>query len=61
MPMRLARSAAGLRPGPCRSKTMAGWPKRPGPEQVSHHIYPYDLSGVLDSGQAQEIDIELNT
>jgi len=44
-----------------RRKTMAGWPKRPGPERVGRRVYPYDVTGVLGIGEVQEIDVELNT
>ncbi len=44
-----------------RRKTMAGWPKRPGPEQMVRHVYPYDLTSILGIDRAQEIDVELNT
>jgi hypothetical protein len=44
-----------------RRRTMAGWPKRPGPELVDRRVYPYDLTAILGIDQSQEIDVELNT
>ena len=40
---------------------MSGWAKEPGPERLSRHIYPYDVSGILGIGRPQDVDVELNT
>ena len=44
-----------------RRRTMSGWPKRPGPEQFDRQAYPYDLTQMLGSDRAQDVDVELNT
>jgi hypothetical protein len=44
-----------------RRRTMSGWPKRPGPERFDRQAYPYDLTQMLGGGQAQDVDVELNT
>jgi L-alanine-DL-glutamate epimerase-like enolase superfamily enzyme len=44
-----------------RKRTMAGWHKLPGPERMSRHVYPYDLTNILGLHQSQDIDVELNT
>ena len=44
-----------------RRRTMAGWPKRPGPERVSRRAYPYDLTNILGITDRQDVDVELNT
>jgi L-alanine-DL-glutamate epimerase-like enolase superfamily enzyme len=44
-----------------RRKTMAGWPKHPGPERVSRRAYPYDLTNILGIDAEQDVDVELNT
>lgn len=44
-----------------RRTTMSGWPKSPGPERSSRHVYPYDLRGILGLDPQQEVDVELNT
>lgn len=44
-----------------RRKTMAGWAKDPGPERLSRHIYPYDVTGILGIERHQDVDVELNT
>ena len=44
-----------------RRRTMAGWPKPPGPERFDRHSYPYDLSAILQSARPLDVDVELNT
>jgi L-alanine-DL-glutamate epimerase-like enolase superfamily enzyme len=44
-----------------RRKTMAGWQKDPGPERLSRHVYPYDLTNILGLERRQDVDVELNT
>ena len=44
-----------------RRRTMAGWPKQPGPERVSRRAYPYDLTNILGITDSQDVDVELNT
>jgi glucarate dehydratase len=44
-----------------RRRTMSGWLKDPGPERLSRHIYPYDLTNILGIARHQDVDIELNT
>lgn len=44
-----------------RRRTMAGWPKEPGPERFDRHSYPYDVAAILASTRAQDVDLELNT
>jgi len=44
-----------------RRRTMAGWPKSPGPERIDRLTYPYDVTSVLQLDRPQDIDVELNT
>jgi L-alanine-DL-glutamate epimerase-like enolase superfamily enzyme len=44
-----------------RRRTLAGWPKPPGPEEFDRHVYPYDLTTMLGASTAQDVDVELNT
>jgi L-alanine-DL-glutamate epimerase-like enolase superfamily enzyme len=44
-----------------RRRTMSGWPKSPGPERFDRQAYPYDLTQMLGSARAQDVDVELNT
>ena len=44
-----------------RRRTMAGWPKGPGPERIDRLTYPYDVTSVLQLDRPQDIDVELNT
>jgi L-alanine-DL-glutamate epimerase-like enolase superfamily enzyme len=44
-----------------RRRTMSGWHKDHGPERLSRHIYPYDVTGILGIDRDQDVDVELNT
>lgn len=44
-----------------RRRTMSGWHKDHGPERLSRHIYPYDVTGILGIDHRQDVDVELNT
>jgi hypothetical protein len=35
--------------------------KDPGPEHISRHAYPYDVTNVLGIDRQQDVDVELNT
>ena len=43
-----------------RRTSQSGWPKRPGAETFSRHIYPYSLAHILGADEAEDIDLELN-
>jgi L-alanine-DL-glutamate epimerase-like enolase superfamily enzyme len=44
-----------------RRRTMSGWMKDPGPEHISRHAYPYDVTNILGIDRQQDVDVELNT
>jgi hypothetical protein len=44
-----------------RRRTMAGWPKAPGPERVARRAFPYNLANILGIDEGQDVDVELNT
>jgi L-alanine-DL-glutamate epimerase-like enolase superfamily enzyme len=43
-----------------RRTSQSGWPKEPGAETFSRHIYPYSLAHILGGDEAEDIDLELN-
>ena len=43
-----------------RKTSQSGWPKPPGPETFTRHVFPYSVNQILGSEDEQEIDMELN-
>ena len=43
-----------------RRTNQSGWPKRQKAERFDRHVWPYQLSRILDTDEKQEIDLQLN-
>ena len=43
-----------------RRTSQSGWPKQPGPETFSRHVFPYSLGHILDPDGGEDADLELN-
>ena len=43
-----------------RRTRQSGWPKPPGAETFSRHIYPYSLAHILGGDEAEDSDLQLN-
>ena len=43
-----------------RRTSQSGWPKRNTAEHFDRHVWPFQLSNILEDGEEQDIDLRLN-